>query len=150
MSKEIRISMSYDDIAQAIEKTFKPDHAKLMTQAILEVLSDSDSDLESVFKASMGITPKVDYFVGQQVIADINGLSDWRFDKQKMIEEGLLSAENTVLTIITHVRPFSRTRTYTLQYEYIDKDTGKRKTTTSETYSSYVKGLAEVFPGDDL
>lgn len=151
MAKEISLRLDIQDISQAIAKTFKQEHSKLMTQAIMEVLSDSESDLESVFKASLGIVPHVHYFVGQKVILEMNGVSEWRFDKERMREEGLLADNNTATVLIKEVRPFSKTRTYSVQYAYIDKDSGEKVINTSDTYNSYIKGLAEeVFPGDDL
>ena len=140
--------MSYREIAQRIGQVFKPEHKELMTQALMELCHDNDSDLELIFKASMGITPQLNYFVGQQVIVDLSGISEWRFNKEKMKEEGLIIEDKYMEAEILHARPFNRTRQYTLEVEYICKESGKRKRTTSDTYDSYIKGISEEFPGE--
>ena len=148
MSKEINIRMSYNEIAQRIGQVIKPEHRKLMAQALMEICHDNDSDLEMIFKASMGITPHLNYFVGQQVIVDMSGVPEWRFNKEKMIEEGMIIDGKYIEVEILHTKPFNNNRPYTVQFDYICKDDGKKKHGTSDMYKSYIKGITEEFPGE--
>jgi hypothetical protein len=148
MANNIRVELTQEEMVQAVRKVFKEENADLMSACIVDVLYDNGNAMESFFKATMGITPTHDYFVGNKVWCDSNGLMDWRFDMVKMEEEGILK-DGGIIAKIIKVRPFNQDKPYVVEYKYIDKETGKMKISKSDISYLYVKGIAdEVFPGE--
>lgn len=148
MADNIRVELTQEEMVQAVRSVFKEENADLMSACIVDVLYDNGDAMASFFKATMGITPTHDYFVGNKVWCDSNGLSDWRFDKIKMEEEGVLK-EGLLIAKILQVRPFNKNKPYVVEYKYIDKDSQKMKIDKSDVNYLYVKGIAdEVFPGE--
>jgi hypothetical protein len=146
MSKEISIKLKVSELHQKLKQLFKPEHSELMSQAIMEII-DSDYDLENLFKASIGIIPQTNYFVNDVVSVQTSGVSNWSMDLDKMKEAGMV-VEDCIIGTIVHVRPFSKNKTYILRYDYLNKE-GLKNTINSDIYPSYVRGLVEVFPGDE-
>jgi hypothetical protein len=148
MANNIRVELTQEEMVQAVRKVFKEENADLMSACIVDVLYDNGNAMESFFKATMGITPTHDYFVGNKVWCDSHGLMDWKFDTVKMEEEGILK-DGGIIAKIIKVRPFNQDKPYVVEYKYIDKETGKMKITKSDVNYHYVKGIAdEVFPGE--
>jgi len=141
------IELNKDEIAHLVKKTFNTEHRELMTECLMDLLRDDTSGLKALCKASMGITPQIDYVVGDRVIVQMLALSDWQFDKDKMQEAGMLK-DGCVEVTIESIQKFNHTP-YTVMYRFIHKDTGEDRSTTNSVSSSYVTGYADEFPGDD-
>ena len=84
MSDNIRVELTPEEMVQAVKKVFKKEHADLMGNCIVDILFEDGNGMESFFKATMGITPSVDYSVGDRVLCQADSMQDWRFDKEKM------------------------------------------------------------------
>ncbi len=145
MAKEITLRFSTKEIQTKLKKVFKAEHQELMSECIVGVLSENSEALEKVFKASMGIHPVLEYKMGDVVSVRKTGLSDYMFDEEKMIEEGLIANEHMV-ALISATQPFNN-YPYQIKYKYIDKE-GDTKEYTSDVHKMYITGLSEEFPLD--
>lgn len=143
-NEEVSIAFTPEDIEQALEDTFKPEH-KHMAQLIVGVLEDHRGCLETVFKGTLGITPQVPYSVGDKISLDASCLSTWQWDEPTMEQEGLIKDGHLVATIVS-VHIYSNDP-YQIEYPYM-KANKKVLKGSDKTRSLYIKGLAEEFPGD--
>jgi hypothetical protein len=144
--KDIKVSISIDEIEQRLSAVFKEDHKKIMTQCMMELLSSDSAMLEVIFKASLGIIPKLDYSVDDEVIVKSRNLSDWRFNEKAMKKAGMITDANMVVKI-TNAQKFSSVP-YIVTYDYLDDD-DKTNSTTSDIQPYQIIGPAEEFPGEE-
>ena len=145
MAKEITLRFTTEEIQEKLKKVFKAEHQDLMSECIVGVLSDHTDGLEKVFKASLGISLELKYKVGDIISVRKNGLADWKFNEEKMIEHGIIVNEHMNVKI-TKVKPYSNYQ-YEVNYMYYDKDDDKgHYDHNSDLAYHYITGLAEEFP----
>ena len=146
MADEITINFTKDEISQRLRETFKPEHAKDMTDCILDLI-ESSSDLEVIFKLTLGIKPELNYSVGEHIICKINSLSTYSWDKEMMKEQGLIK-EDHISVRITEAKKYSA-NPYTVAYNYISDSDQKIRKATSTIRDKDIIGYTEGLPGDE-
>jgi len=145
MAKEITLRFTVKEIQEKLKKVFKAEHQELMSECIAGVLSENSDGLEKVFKASLGIYPVLEYKMGDVISVRRAGLTDYLFDTEKMIEEGLMVNDH-VVALITGTQPYSH-YPYQSTYKYINAE-GETHECTSDVHKMYIAGLSEEFPLD--
>jgi hypothetical protein len=146
MDPKITLKFSLEEIKNRLKKTFKAEHADVMAECIIGVCSENEHALEVMMKASLGITPKLKFKVGDEISVKKYALSEWRFDVDKMIEENYYNNEHLKCTVET-CKEYKYDQ-YKVKYDYICKDEGLVKSTTSDINTDYIAGLMEEFPAD--
>lgn len=146
MDPKITLKFSREEIKERLKKTFKADHANVMAECIVGVLHDNEHAFEVILKATLGIVPELKYQIGDKVSVKKYAVSNWRFDEDKMNTEGYFKNEHITATI-REFQLFKREQ-YTISYDYICKETGEIKSTTSDADEDYITGLVEEFPLD--
>ncbi len=96
MSREIITKFSEDEVKQRIHNLFKKEHADLLTDCIMGLSEYSGLDLAPIFKASLGIEPLINYFVGNEILVPIDSLSHWRWNKDEMIKQKIITKEEYI------------------------------------------------------
>lgn len=124
MSHEIITKFTRDEVKQRIYNLFKKEHADLLTDCIMGMSEYGGLDLAPIFKASLGIEPVINYFVGDEVLVPVESLSYWRWDKDKMIEQKIITKEEYIKGKIFEINKW-RDVPYKIEYEYIHKDSGE-------------------------
>jgi len=115
--ENITLSLSVEEITERIAVLFKPEHKKLMPKCIVGVLKDNPKALSLVFKAAMGITPQLQYFVGNLVKVRYYNLKEtYYIDKDKSKEEGYIDDQEMIVCTILECHPYSIANAYTVSY----------------------------------
>jgi hypothetical protein len=143
MAKEITLRFTSKEIQEKLKKVFKAEHQELMSECIVGVLSENHDALERVFKASLNIHPVLEYKMGDTVSIRKVGLTDYLFNVEKMIEEGLIANDHMV-ALISGTQPYSN-YPYQVTYKYINAE-GETHEYTSDVHQMYIAGLSEEFP----
>lgn len=146
--KKITIKLTIKDIETAIRHAIKPEYQDIITKAILDNCIDEDKLLENFYLASNNITPKLDYFVGQEIYVEYGALNTWLFNIEKCKNNNILIADKYFSCTIISTHPFNTYKKYYVKYKAVNQEDQ-----LTELYSyisdNYIEGLVEEFPGDN-
>ena len=149
MADDIRMTFSTEELAQMIKSVFKPEHAKVMSECITEILSERDpATMEVILKSAMGIDMTPAYKEGDEVFCKTTALSSWRWDKAKMKEAGLIDEDDLIKGTIVKAQKYKAFQ-YLFKYDYLEEKVDEPKISTDDLAERYITGLVEVFPGDE-
>lgn len=90
MNKDVTITVTIDQIKQALQKLIKSEHSKLIANVIVDNLSVTDRGLSQLYNAFTGVQDICPYKIGQEVLVDVHALSSWRFDKKAMKDANII------------------------------------------------------------
>jgi hypothetical protein len=147
MRDQISITLNKSDIQKRLKGVFLKEHAEMMSECLMDMFKDRETDLEVLFKASMGLIPELEYNKGDEVLVKIGHISLYYADKEKCIAGGYIK-DDLIKSKITAISKYAASP-YMIKYYYINKDTGKEDYTTYDISETSITGFAEVFPGDE-
>jgi hypothetical protein len=145
-SQEITLKIPQKVVVELLRNVFKEEYKESMPEVLIGVLHNNTHALETMLKATMGITPKTKYKVGDVISIKSHSVASWKFDDTEMESRGYTS-NGYLKATIKNINIYS-IEPYTVDYNYWSKDT---QCDTSDTYSIaeyYVVGLAEEYPLD--
>jgi len=102
--KDIHVILSRREIIKRISDTFKPSHKQCMSDCLNDILDDTE--LQTVFKASLNIEPELQYKIGDDILVRADMIYIYEMDKDAMVEAGLIK-ENTMKATIVNVKPYA-------------------------------------------
>jgi len=143
-NKEITLKLPLEGVVELLKKVFKEEYKDLMAEVITGVLENNAHALETIVKATMGITVKPKYKVGDVVSVKQYGVASWRFDEMIMESKGY-SSNGHIKATIKQVFPYSA-EPYKVMYTYWCKEDHIEKTDEYILSDHYVIGLAEEYP----
>ena len=146
-SKEINISLTESDIRKVIEQVVTGPNKELVAEALFQNLMDSSAQEIGYFiQAYIGNKPVLQYSVKEEVLVAPSNLADWNFDKETMIEKGIIKNDLMKAKII-EATVFS-SKAYTVVFDYWHKEE-KKLVTYEEGYrisADKIVQLAEEWP----
>jgi hypothetical protein len=120
---EINIKLNTKQVAEAISLTFTGKYKDEMTECLMSVLEGNDVGLASLYKASIGVKPELEYTIGTRVYVEIGTLSTWRMALKEMKKTKAIIDDLLVCTIIK-VDKYAE-NPYKVEYDYLDVDKAK-------------------------
>lgn len=145
MSK-INLKITKEESEEYIKQLIAPGlHKDLVAKALFHSLDDNNY-LEQIILASMGITPKLNFYKGDVVLIEPSSIvNDWCFDLEAMTTQGIIK-QGRMEACILETNPW-KYRSYLVSYSYIHKD---QKISVEDTswISEYKMQSAEDFPED--
>lgn len=156
--KSISLDVSYEDIKDKLRKAIEPEYDdNLIVDCVMSLTQDDPHKLGVLFKALLGISPKHQYEVGDEVVINLYGISTWDFSNDEMNQRGLTYLVGNVMCIngkIVGIDPWAE-NPYNIRVEYYHKDSAEREdldalppTKIKEQHVNprYVIGLQEDWP----
>lgn len=135
----IKVRIQKEQIRAQLKKMLGSEHCELISQIIIDNLSETEVGLAQLYKAFSGLQDQLKYNAGQQVWVDIGTLYSWRVDKDKMYAAGLVHQERVKGTI-TRISKTSQ-KPYTISYDCINSN-GEEETDTTDVEEH------QIFPYD--
>ena len=144
--KDIHVILSRREIIKRISDTFKPSHKQCMSDCLNDILDDTE--LQTVFKASLNIEPELQYKIGDDILVRADMIYIYEMDKDAMVEAGLIK-ENTMKATIVNVKPYALNAEYYVEADYIKKGSAEVLRDVDKSVSArYVISLIEDFIED--
>ncbi len=142
--EEIKLQIKKEDLFKRLKTEIKGNNSHVIATAIVDTLEADQDALGKIFMASLGIEPALgDYQEGEQVLVQVDKLSDWMFNKDKMKEENMISKDDLMNCTITRYNRY--TQRYYVSYKYIKSDeTYHTETSMVSTYG--IQGYVEDWP----
>ena len=100
MEEVVNITITKEQIFKKLKSILKSEHAHLISKIIIDNLAITEVGLSQLYKSFTGVEDTVDFRLGDEVYVEWNQLNTWRFNKDKMIANGLLEQGVVRCTII--------------------------------------------------
>ena len=142
------VTLTDEEFALVVKKIFSPDCRDAVSLCVMNMLADLPNYKPLLIKLAMDIKMDYKYKPGEQVLCDMYALHTWRWNKEVMRENGMITNLDQMVVTIDAVRPY-KPEPYTVSYDYIPENEitdVKRATVTIE--GMRLLGYAEHFPGD--
>jgi hypothetical protein len=141
--EEIKVTISKKNLSDRLKEEIKGKNSGYVVDAMLSLINTDQEALGKIFMASLGILPGPGkYSVGDVVLIPADSLSNWKFDLDKMTDEGLIIKDMVECNVLEYNVYNER---YLCEYEFINSQ-GERGTDTNLASEYTIKGLAEELP----
>ena len=131
-------------MVELLRKVFKEEYKESMPEVLVGVLHNNTHALETMLKATMGITPKTKYKVGDVISVKSHSLASWKFDDTEMESRGY-TTNGYLKATIKNINVYS-IEPYTVEYNCWHKDTQCDILDTYSISEYNIVGLVEEYP----
>jgi len=136
----MKIEISNNEMAQRLKSLFKEEYQDDIVEVLLGALEDNEHALSTLFKRSLGIIPKLEYEINNEILVRAYDLDSWRFDREKT-EESEYASKGYVICKITSTNKYAF-KQYGVTFTALD-DQGKRVVLKTSVNESCVQGFYE-------
>lgn len=113
----ILVKISKEQIRTQLKKMLGSEHCDLISQVIIDNLSETEVGLTQLYKAFSGLKDQLKYKAGQVVWVKVSTLYSWRIEKDKMVQAGMIH-QDQVMALITEINE-TKLLPYKIKYAYI-------------------------------
>lgn len=116
----IHVKISKEQIRTQLKKVLGSEHCDLISQVIIDNLSETEVGLAQLYKAFSGLKDQLKYKAGQIVWVKLSVLYTWKIGKDQMSAARMIHQEQ-VKALITEVTK-TKLNPYKIKYDYIGID----------------------------
>lgn len=146
MSK-ITFEVTDEEIKKYLIKLIKSPNAELIAKTIVNHVQESELGLEDLYKSMLGLERTFKYNTLDTVWVRFGHLATWRYDKEKMKEQGLIVKDEYVKCTIVEIYPFKKC-CYVLKYNCAKSSDSEITTDTYNVPEDLISGI--VNEEDDI